>query len=59
MDDTINLAKLVLENNYLEFEGKVCRQRLGTPIGTKFAPGFNKILTDNWEKNFLSTCRFG
>ena len=57
-DDLIKSARFVLENNYFEFERKIYRQKLGTAIGTKLAPGFANILTDDWEKNFLSSCRF-
>ena len=57
-DDLIKLVQLVLENNYFEFEGKLYRQKLGKAIGTKFAPGFPNIFMDDWEKNFLSSCRF-
>ena len=32
-----------LENNYFEFDEKIFRQKLGTAIGTKFAPGFANI----------------
>ena len=40
VDDLVSLAKLVLENNFFEFDENVFRQKLGTAIGTKFAPGF-------------------
>jgi hypothetical protein len=39
VDDLISLAKLVLENNFFEFDENMFRQKLGTAIGTKFAPG--------------------
>ena len=39
----VSLAKLVLENNFFEFDEIVSRQKLGTAIGTKFAPGFENI----------------
>ena len=57
-DGLIKLAQLALGNNYFEFERKIYRQKLGTAIGTKFAPGFANIFMDNWEMNFLSSCRF-
>jgi hypothetical protein len=42
VEDLVSLTKLVLENNYFEFDEKIFRQKLGTAIGTKFAPGFCK-----------------
>ena len=42
-DDLISLAKLVLENNFFEFNENVFRQKLGTAIGTKFAPCFANV----------------
>ena len=42
-DDLVSLAKLVLENNFFEFDENVFRQKLGTVIGTKFASGFANI----------------
>ena len=58
VDDLIKLVQLVLENSYFDFEGKIYCQKSGTAIGTKFAPGFVNIFMDNWERNFLSSCRF-
>ena len=37
-DTLVGLASLVLENNYFEFNDRFHRQKLGTAIGTKFAP---------------------
>ena len=55
----VELAYLVLESNYFEFTNKVFRQKLGTAIGTKFAPAYTNIflnrleggLLDSWDKN--------
>ena len=33
-DDLIDLARYILEHNFLEFEDKIYRQKLGTAIGT-------------------------
>ena len=41
--DLVDLARLILENNYFEFDGKVYKQKLGTAIGTKIAPSFVNI----------------
>ena len=35
--DLVELAKLILENNFFEFDNKIYRQKLGTAIGTRFA----------------------
>ena len=35
--DLVKMAKFVLKNNYVEFNGKVKQQISGTAIGTKFA----------------------
>ena len=37
-ESLVCLGKLVLENNVFEFHGEMYRQKLGTAIGTKFAP---------------------
>ena len=51
-----SLAKLVLENSYFEFEDTVFRQKLGSAIGTKFAPGFAYIFMGALQKRFLNSC---
>ena len=43
VDDVINLAWVILENNYFEFNGKIYRQKLGTAIGMKFAQAFANL----------------
>ena len=53
----ISLARLVLENNYFEFDEKIFRQKLGTAIGTKFAPRFANIFMGYLEEKFLPTCK--
>ena len=35
-EDLVKMAKFVLKNNYLEFNGKVKQQISGKSIGTKF-----------------------
>ena len=49
----VNLAKVVLENNVFEFDSKVYRQKLGTAIGTKFAPAYANLFTADFEKKLL------
>ena len=58
VDELISLARVVLENNYFEFDEKTFQQKLGTAIGTKFAPGFANIFMGYLEEKFLSTCEF-
>ena len=54
-----NLARLILENDYFEFDEKDYRRKLGKEIGTKFSLAFSKNLIDNLEKCFLETCVYG
>ena len=52
-DDLIDLARFILKNNFLEFEDKIYRQKLGTAIGTKFAPSFANLFMFDLENNLL------
>ena len=56
VDDLVSLAKLVLENNFFEFDENVSRQKVGTAMGTKFAPGFANIFMGYFEEQFLDSC---
>lgn len=56
VDELVSLAKVVLENNYFEFDEKLFRQKLGTAIGTKFAPGYANIFMGYLEEEFLDRC---
>ena len=49
------MREFVLENNIFEFNGKVKQQVAGTTIGTKFAPPYACIYTDEVEIEFLKT----
>ena len=49
------MAKFVLKNNYVEFNGKGKTQLLGTAIGTRFAPTYASIFIDKLESNFLKS----
>ena len=49
------MAKFVLKNNYIEFNGKVKQQILGTAIGTKFSPPYALMFMDKVETSFLET----
>ena len=43
-EELMKIADFVLKNNFFEFNGEVKRQKLGTAIGTKFAPLYACIL---------------
>ena len=47
------MAEFVLKNNIFEFNGEVKRQKSGSAIGTKFAPPYASIFTDEVETEFL------
>ena len=48
-----NLAKLVLENNFFEFNGTMSLQTAGTAMGTRMAPSYAIIYMDNLETKLL------
>ena len=52
-DTLVGLASLVLKNNYFEFNNKIYRQKLGTAIGTKFAPAYANLFMSWLEERFL------
>ena len=54
-DSLVELAELVLKNNYFEFNEKFLRQIRGTAIGTKFAPPYAIIYMAALEEDFLET----
>ena len=49
------MAKIVLKNNYFEFNGEVKEQILGKVIETKFARPYTCISMDEVETFFLET----
>ena len=49
------MASIVLDNNYFEFNGKIYRQKLGTAIGTKFAPAYANIFMTHLEEKLLDS----
>ena len=49
----VGLASLVLENNYFEFNDRFYRQKLGTAIGTKFAPAYANLFMTKLEERLL------
>ena len=52
-DKGLELAKLILENNFFEFDNKIYRQKLGTAIGTRFAPSFANMFMSKLEQKML------
>ena len=54
-DTLIELAELVLQNNYFEFNERYLKQIRGTVIGTKFAPPYAIIYMAALEEDFLET----
>ena len=52
-DTLVGLASLVLENNYFEFNDRFYRQKLGTPIGAKFAPAYANLFMTRLEERLL------
>lgn len=49
----VNLAKLILENDYLAFKDKINHQKLGTAIGTKIASNFANIFMSQLEERLM------
>ena len=62
----VELASLILEKNYFKVNDRVFRQKLGTAIGTKFAPAYANLfmnrlgerLLDSWDKKPLVWMRY-
>ena len=53
-----DLAKLILKENYFELGDEVCRQILGTAIGTKFAPTYANIFMAGLERKIFESGGF-
>ena len=49
------MTEFVLKHDFLEFSGEVKRQKLGTTIGTTFAPPYACIFTNEVEPEFLKS----
>ena len=52
----VSLGKLVQDNKFFELDGRVHKQKLGTAIGTKFAPAYANLFMSNLEECLLSKC---
>ena len=50
VEDLVDLARLILKNNYFEFDNKIYKQKLGTAMGTKFAPLFAYTFMSKLER---------
>ena len=48
-----DLASIVLKENYFELSGKIYHQKLGTAIGTKFAPPYANLFMAGLEKRIF------
>ena len=55
-ESLVSLGKLVLDSNVFEFDGKMYKQKLGTAIGTKFAPAYANLFMSRLEEDMLSSC---
>ena len=53
-DTLVGLASVILEKNYFEFNGEIYRQKLGTAIGTKFAPAYDNLFMRRLEERLLN-----
>ena len=49
-DTLVELADIVLKNNYFQFLDKTFKQKRGTAIGTKFAPPYSILFMADLEK---------
>ena len=45
-EEIISMAESVLKNNYFKFNDKVCKQISGAAVGTRFAPPYPDLFTD-------------
>ena len=53
--ELVDMARIILDNNYFEFDDKIYHQKLGTAMGTKFAPAYANIFMAEFERKFLDT----
>ena len=50
----VELADIVLKNNYSQFLDKTFKQKQGTAIGTKFAPPYSILFIADLKQRLLS-----
>ena len=48
-----DFASIVLKQNYFELSSKIYHQKLGTAIGTKFAPPYANLFMTGLEKRIF------
>ena len=53
-----DLAKLILKENFFELSDKIYHQKLGTAIGTKFAPPYANLFMAGLEKKLFENNQF-
>ena len=58
-DALIDLAELVVQNNYIELDERYLKQIRVTAIGTKFPPPYAIIFMAALEQDFLETLKLG
>ena len=51
--DLAEMATIILENNYFEFDGQMYWQKQGTAIGSKFSPAYANIFMYVLETRML------
>ena len=52
-DTLMALAEVVLKNNIFEYDEKIFKQKSGTVIGMKFAPPYDILFIEGFEKEML------
>ena len=50
----VELADIILKNNYFQFLDKTFKQKRGTAIGTKSTPPYSILVMEDLEKRLLS-----
>ena len=54
-NDIAKLMKVVLENNYISFDGDFYLQKMGTAMGSSMAPSYASLFMGKFEHDFLNT----
>ena len=49
----IDLLRIVLENNYFNFNGRHFHQIAGTAMGTKLAPSYANLFMSHFEDKYV------
>lgn len=56
IDNICKLIRVVLENNFFQFDNVYYLQKLGTAMGSPMAPAFASLFMGKLEQTFLNTC---